>query len=104
MTVSPRVILASVLGVSASLFLLVALFPSRLYTTLNGASYLVFHSTIELFSVVVSFSIFGEDRRFLGSLAMFTDITERKHAEQSISLLSFALDNVGEAAFLGSPR
>lgn len=41
-----------------------------------------------------------DERRFQGSLGMLTDITERKQAEQSISLLNFALDNVRECAFL----
>ncbi len=37
---------------------------------------------------------------FQGCFAMFTDITARKQAEQEMSLLNFAMNNVHEAAFL----
>jgi PAS domain S-box-containing protein len=53
------VILAVVFGFAASLFLLVPLFRSQLYTTLDAATYLVFHTIVELFSVIVLLSIFG---------------------------------------------
>ncbi|MBF0552011.1 MAG: PAS domain S-box protein, partial [Deltaproteobacteria bacterium] len=53
------VVLPIVFGLSAFLFLLVAVFPSRLYTTLDAATYLILHNIIELFSVLVSLSIFG---------------------------------------------
>jgi PAS domain S-box-containing protein len=38
--------------------------------------------------------------KFAGLVAMFTDISERKQAEQSLFLMSFALNNVREAAYL----
>jgi|GEM_PF-930842 PAS domain S-box-containing protein len=43
---------------------------------------------------------YGDDGRVIGNIAVLVDITERKRAEQSIALLSFALNNVHEAAFL----
>ena len=39
-------------------------------------------------------------QRFQGCFAMFTDITERRRAEQEMFLLNFAMNNVREAAFL----
>ncbi len=44
--------------------------------------------------------MFDDERNFQGSFAMFSDITERRQAEQSLFLLNFALNNVREAAFL----
>jgi PAS domain S-box-containing protein len=38
--------------------------------------------------------------QFAGSFAMLTDITERKQAEQNLFLMSFALNNVHEAAYM----
>ena len=52
-------ILAVVFGCAASLFLLVSLFRAHLYATLNAGPYLVFHNIAELFSVIVSLSIFS---------------------------------------------
>jgi len=56
---SPLAILAFVFMISVSLFLLVELFPSLLYHTMDIAPYLVFHNIAEVFSIMVSFSIFG---------------------------------------------
>jgi hypothetical protein len=70
---SPRVILAIVFGLSLSLFLLIGFFQSQLYTKLNAAPYLVFHNIVELFSVMVSLSIF--------SVGWFTfDQSKNRHA------------------------
>ncbi len=44
--------------------------------------------------------IFSEQGEYLGIRGSNRDITDRKAAEQSIALLSFALDNVHEAAIL----
>lgn len=43
---------------------------------------------------------FDDERHFQGSCGMFTNTTARKEGERSIALLSFALNNVREAAFL----
>jgi PAS domain S-box-containing protein len=55
----PHTALATVFVLPMSLFLLVKLFPSWLYRTMDIASYLVFHNIAEFFSVMVSLSIFG---------------------------------------------
>ncbi len=44
--------------------------------------------------------MFDEQHNFQGSLAMLSDITERKRAEEKLFLLNFSLDSVHEAAFL----
>ena len=54
-----RVALVAVILLAAFPFLLVELFPSELYRVLDASDYLVFHNTVELFSVMVSLSIFG---------------------------------------------
>ncbi len=43
---------------------------------------------------------YDADGRVIGNIAVLVDITERKRAEQSLALLSFALNHVHEAAFL----
>ncbi|MCA9974122.1 MAG: PAS domain S-box protein, partial [Anaerolineales bacterium] len=53
----------------------------------------------------INYSIYASpvrdpDNQIIGNIAIMVDITERKQAEQSIALMSFALDNVHEAAFL----
>jgi PAS domain S-box-containing protein len=53
-----------------------------------------------VWTLVSATPIFDDEHRFLGSFAMFTDVTERKRAEQDIFLMNFALNNVREAAFL----
>jgi len=53
-----------------------------------------------LWTLASATPIFDEKHQFGGSFAMFTDITERKLAEQKVFLMNFALDNVREAAFL----
>ncbi|GBG15001.1 histidine kinase [Novimethylophilus kurashikiensis] len=44
--------------------------------------------------------IFDEKGEFIGSLGMFTDITEQAKIEHQLRLLSFALDEVGESILL----
>ncbi len=44
--------------------------------------------------------VFGMENEIIQVIVTFIDITERKQAEQSIALMSFALNNVHEAAFL----
>jgi PAS domain S-box-containing protein len=53
-----------------------------------------------LWAIVSATPIFDKDNNFKGSFAMFTDITERKKAEQNLALLNLALDKVKDAAFL----
>jgi PAS domain S-box-containing protein len=48
----------------------------------------------------VSATPIHDAEQFAGSISMLTDITERKQAEQNLFLMSFALDNVHEAAYL----
>ncbi len=45
-------------------------------------------------------AILDDEHRFMGSVAMITDITERRQAQQDIALLNLALNNVHEAAYL----
>ncbi len=45
-------------------------------------------------------SLFDDEHHFTGSFAMINDITERKQAEEELSLLTFALENIKEAVFL----
>jgi len=56
---SPSTLLIVLTILAISLFLVVGLLPSFLYRTLDIESYLVFHMIAEIFSVIVSFSIFG---------------------------------------------
>lgn len=56
---SPQSFLIIVFILSASLFLVVDLFPSYLYSVMDVNSYLTFHIISETFSIIVSFSIFG---------------------------------------------
>ncbi len=53
-----------------------------------------------MWAFVSAAPILDQQRRFKGSFAMFTDITERKQAEQDVALMNFALSNVREMAFL----
>lgn len=59
MPMRSRVVLVAVSLLAAFPFLLVELFPSALYRVMDASDYLVFHNTVEFFSVMVSLSIFG---------------------------------------------
>jgi PAS domain S-box-containing protein len=51
--------LAGIAVVSLLPFLLVQLFHQQLYAVMTTHAYLIFHNTAELFSIIVSYSIFG---------------------------------------------
>lgn len=57
--ISPKQLLAGITVVAAVPFLAVELFKSQLYMVMGISPYLVFHNVTELFSIIVSFSIFG---------------------------------------------
>jgi len=51
--------MAAIILLSVAPFVLVELFKSQLYRVMEVSSYLVFHNVVEIFSVMVSLSIFG---------------------------------------------
>ena len=53
-----------------------------------------------VWTMVSAAPIFDDQGGFRGAFGMHTDITGRKQAEQEMSLLNFAMNNVHEAAFL----
>lgn len=57
--IAPLKLLASITAASLLPFVAVALFKAELYMVVDIASYLVFHNVVELFSVMVSLSIFA---------------------------------------------
>ncbi|AXV37596.1 MAG: hypothetical protein KO217_03850 [Methanobacteriaceae archaeon] len=56
---SPQTILLLLIIFSVFLFLIIGLLPSIFYQTHDIDTYLTFHIIAELFSIIVSFSIFG---------------------------------------------
>jgi len=56
---SPSTILITLVILSALPFIIIALMSSLLHQTMDTDSYLLFHNIVEVFSIVVSFSIFG---------------------------------------------
>ena len=58
-TTNSRKILAGVILLSIAPFLAVEVFYPYLYFRMNSAAYLVFHNSSEIFSILVSMSIFG---------------------------------------------
>lgn len=70
---APRTILAGIFLVFLVPFLLVELFPSQLDQVMDKSSYLVFHNIAEIFSILVSLSVF--------SVGWFTyDQSKNRHA------------------------
>lgn len=55
----PSILLVTVVILSAFPFIIIGLMPSLLQQTLDTNSYLSFHIIVEIFSIIVSFSIFG---------------------------------------------
>jgi PAS domain S-box-containing protein len=53
-----------------------------------------------VWTLVSAVPLFDDSSHFEGSFGMYADITERKHAEQNVALLDFAIDKVKDAVFL----
>lgn len=85
----PAIFLGSVFLCALALFVITELFRSRLYFVLSAPTYLLFHNIVELFSVIVSFSIF-----LVGVLAY------RQSKDERMFFLSWMFFGVGLIDFM----
>jgi len=96
--IEPHNFLIAVCCLTALPFLIVQLFNEQLYGVVGVSSYLVFHNVIELFSIMVSLSIFG-----LGWFA-FDQSRDRHALFLSVTFLAIGLmDGMHTLSYSGMP-